>query len=215
MTFHGVVRTMRLLPMLSILLACPILNGCQSAEDPRTPDAPTTAPRVTMTVRLGGASSLTVHQHVTFADPSYSLSLSPDPPEMSIGDEERFRPVISNLTVVAPGQAVQHVRRVDYDTWVSFVEPVREVTMEYRMSGVMVHQRPSVPGRYLVYATALSVGPVQGAERVITVQRALNLGCLTSDGRLEVCGHQTGDGWEVRLPPERAATSVLAQIQAT
>jgi hypothetical protein len=201
--------------MLSILLACPVLNGCQTAEEPRTPEAPTTTPRVTMTVRLVGASNLTVHQHVTFADPSYSLSLSPDPPEISTGDEERFRPVISHLTVVAPGQAVQHVRRVNYDTWVSFVEPVREVTIDYRMHGVMVHQRPSVPGRYLVYATALSVGPVQGAERVITVQRALNLGCLTSNGRLEVCGHQTSDGWAVRLPPEHATTSVLAQMQAT
>jgi hypothetical protein len=123
--------------------------------------------------------------------------------------------LITHLTARAPGHPDHYLRRVDYDSRVHFYEPVREVTLEYRMHGVMAHQRPSVPGRFLVYATALSVGPVGEAERVVTVEDALNLGCLTDDGELDVCGHQTDDGWTVRLPPDRAATSVLAQIQAT
>ena len=205
---------MRLLATLALLLSCPFLNGCRAADEPPATE-PTTSPQVTLTVRMGGAGVLTVHQHVHFSEPSYSLSLSPDPPEISVGDEERFRPLITHVTAQAPGQPDQHVRRVDYDSRVSFTEPVREVTLEYRMRGVMAHQRPSVPGRFLVYATALSVGPVDGAERVVTVEGALNLGCLNGDGELDVCGRQTEDGWTVRLPPDRAATSVLAQIQAT
>ena len=206
---------MRLLATLALLLSCPFLNGCRAADEPPATE-PTTSPQVTLTVRMGGAGVLTVHQDVHFSEPSYSLSLSPDPPEISVGDEERFRPLITHVTAQAPGQPDQHVRRVDYDSrWVSFTEPVREVTLDYRMRGVMAHQRPSVPGRFLVYVTALSVGPVDGAERVVTVEGALNLGCLNGDGELDVCGRQTEDGWTVRLPPDRAATSVLAQVQAT
>jgi hypothetical protein len=208
----NVVRTVVL--GLATAVAAGLLAGCNADENAAAPTTAKSRATQTLTVRMVGASTVSVDQHVQLASASYSVAVSPVPPESSPGDVERFRPSITHLTAQAPDQPTQRVRQVDYDTRISFDQPVSEVTLHYRMNGVAAHQRPSVPGRFLVYVTAVSVDS-PGADRVITVKGALNLGCLADGSQLRLCGHQSSDGWTVHLPPDQASTAVLAQMQAT
>src|SRR5690348_13415535 len=106
----NVVRTVVL--GLATAVAAGLLAGCNADENAAAPTTAKSRATQTLTVRMVGASTVSVDQHVQLASASYSVAVSPVPPESSPGDVERFRPSITHLTAQAPDQPTQRVRQV-------------------------------------------------------------------------------------------------------
>jgi hypothetical protein len=218
-------KVIAVVALLLLLAECAVIVRGLRAEDSEPdavpalpvplspPDAlPAEGAFVRSEVRADG--SIAVTHWIRAADDIDELTLAAPAPTDGSGSVRAVdaRVVAADGTVQADDLTIDaEIRRV------RLKQPTRLLRATYVLRGA-VDRSSTVDGRLRALAVSLEVDAAETGPAVVLVTGAgevLNLACANARSGVELlrpCGSPDGAGWRVRLPAERSADRVVAQV---